>query len=294
MKIVEGGMLRNCPVTKADIIAAEDIFGPNLGSLKGKTVRQKNDHVPSHVADVPYQIIKMYKDVSLSFDIMFVNKMAFLVMVSRYIRFGTTEQLPSRQADVVGKALVRVVNFYKQRGFRVKECHGDGEFESLRADLADAGASLNIAAENEHVPEVERYIRTLKERTRATYNTVPFKRMPGIMISELVHASTYWLNMFPAKDGVSATQSPRRIMTGQQCDYRLHGQLQFGEYVQVHESHDNTMSTRTTGAIALRPTGNIQGGYFFLSLSTGKRLNRYAWTALPMPGEVIDRVHVLA
>jgi hypothetical protein len=31
-----------------------------------------------------------------------------------------------------------------------------------------------------------------------------------------------------------------------------------------------------------------------MSLTTGKRLNRYAWTALPMPGEVIERVHALA
>lgn len=31
-----------------------------------------------------------------------------------------------------------------------------------------------------------------------------------------------------------------------------------------------------------------------MSLSTGKRLNRYNWTILPMPNEVVDRVHVSA
>lgn len=31
-----------------------------------------------------------------------------------------------------------------------------------------------------------------------------------------------------------------------------------------------------------------------MSLSTGRRLNCYSWTILPMPQEVIDRVHVLA
>ena len=30
--------LPNCPVTKANIIHADDIWGPNLGSLKGKMV----------------------------------------------------------------------------------------------------------------------------------------------------------------------------------------------------------------------------------------------------------------
>jgi len=270
IKIVMGGMMRNCPVSRADIAAAEDIFGPNLGSLKGKTIRGKQDHVPSLVVDVPYHIIKMYKDVTLGFDIMFVNKIAFLVTVSRNIRFGTTERLASRQVKEVGKALVNVIKMYRQRGFHVKTCNGDGEFQPLRGILADATSQLNITAEDEHVPEVERYIRTLKERTRATYNVLPFKKIPGMMIVEMVHSSNYWLNMFPANDGVSATQSPRRIMTGQSSDYLLHCKLQYGEYAQVHESHDNSMDTRTTGAIALRPTGNIQGGFYFMSLLTGK------------------------
>jgi hypothetical protein len=54
------------------------------------------------------------------------------------------------------------------------------------------------------------------------------------------------------------------------------------------------MATRTTGTITLRPTGNTQGGYYFYSLGTGRRLNRNQWTPLPMPAEVIDRVHALA
>jgi hypothetical protein len=34
-------------VSRADILAAKDICGPNLGSLKGKTERHKSDHVQS-------------------------------------------------------------------------------------------------------------------------------------------------------------------------------------------------------------------------------------------------------
>jgi hypothetical protein len=229
-KIVSGSWMRNCPVNRADVTAAEEIFGTNLGSLKGKTVRHKGDHVSSLVADVPYHIIKLHKDITLCFDLMYVNRIVFLVTVSRKIRFGTTERLLSRNSDVVGKALTTVMLFYRQRGFRVKECHGDGEFEALRANIADAGAALNITSEAEHVPEIERYIRTLKERARSAYNTVPFKKLPGVMIVEMVHWSNFWLNMFPANDGVSATQSPRQIMTGQQCDYKLH----FAKYNSVN------------------------------------------------------------
>jgi hypothetical protein len=88
--------------------------------------------------------------------------------------------------------------------------------------------------------------------------------------------------------------SPRTIITGIELDFNQHCQLQCGEYAQTHEPHDNTMVHRTVGAIGLRPTGNAQGGYFYLSLKTGRRLNRTHCTPLPMPDEVIDRMHRLA
>ena len=68
--------------------------------------------------------------------------------------------------------------------------------------------------------------------------------------------------------GVSKELSPRAIVVGATLDYHKHCHLEFSEYIQTHEEHDNSMHSRTTGAIALRPTGNVQGGYYFMSLMT--------------------------
>ena len=93
------------------------------------------------------------------------------------------------------------------------------------------------------------------------------------MIIKMVSSSILWLNSFPPKHGVSKTLSPRAIMAGTTMDYNHHCKFEFGEYVQTHEEHDNSMNTQTTGAIALWPMGNSQGGYYFMSLTTGCHLN---------------------
>jgi hypothetical protein len=90
------------------------------------------------------------------------------------------------------------------------------------------------------------------------------------MIIKLVKLMVFWLNTFPANDGVSDTISPRTIMTGKRINYAKHSQLGFGSYVQTYKEHDNSMQSQTTGAIALPPTGNSQGGSYFMSLTTGK------------------------
>ena len=78
-------------------------------------------------------------------------------------------------------------------------------------------------------------------------------------------------------------------------NYSVDCALEVGSYVQVHEEPDpsNTIDVnRTTGA--LERTSNLQGGYYFLSLDTGKVLNRRKWTLLPMTNDVINRVNALA
>ena len=110
----------------------------------------------------------------------------------------------------------------------------------------------------------------------------------------MIYAANYWLNMFLHKGGISQTMSLHTLLTGLTMNYNRHCRLEFGEYVQTHEEHDNSLNPRTIGALALHPTGNVQGGYFFFSLTTGKVINRMRWTTIPMPKEVIDRVERMA
>jgi hypothetical protein len=295
LKIIEGNQLPNCPIIKDDVIAAEDIFGKSVAGLKGKTVRQKPNIVEGVVDALPMGVVEKYRNITLAFDLMsYVNKLIFLVTISRNIRFRTAKRLTSHKETEVIQALKSVVKTYTARGFKVTEFLADGEFESLWNEVYDMGGQLNVTSNDEHVGDIERYIRTVKERARVTFHTTPFKKMPPIMIQNLIGGCVFWLNAFPQAQGISDTMSPRTIVTGKSIDYQRHCQIMFGTYAQVHEEHDNSLQSRTTGAITLRPTGNEQGGFYFMSLTTGQRLNRNHWHELPMPRDVINQVHNLA
>lgn len=284
----------NCPITKQDILAAEDIFGPAVAALKGKTTRRQPEPVTVNLVDVPHDIIARYREVILAVDIMYVNEVPFFVTVSRNIKFGTAEMILSKSNRTLLAAIKQVQKTYKQRGFCITHLLIDGEFDSLRADVATLGITLNTVARGEHVPEIERYIRTVKERTRCLFHTLPFDAIPKRLVVEMVYTSVFWLNAFPPADGISEQYGPRAIITGADLDWNIHCNLEFGSYVHVHDEHDNGLAPRTTGALALRPIGNLQGGYLFYSLTTGRKLSRYAWTSLPMPAEVIRHIHYIA
>ena len=292
--LLDHHLIPNSPFTSHDVQRAEQIYGPDLGNLKGKTTRRDPPSVDQIMQQCPNTIIEQYGNIMLSADVMHVNGIPFFVTRSRHIHFGTVDVLPSLQATDIGAALRRVVNIYARGGFQVTMALMDGAFAGQHDVCNQLQVKLNTTSRDEHVGDVERYIRTVKERMRGISNTIPFKRLTRNMVMELAKAVVYWLNSVPSHMGVSPMMSPRTIITGQLLDYHKHCRYEFGEYVQTHEEHDNSLLSRTVGAIALRPTGNQQGGYFFMSLHTGCIINRLHATKLPMQSEVIIRVEQLA
>ena len=61
----------------------------------------------------------------------------------------------------------------------------DMEFEKLKTLLPHV--ALNTTAAHEHVREIEQKIRVIKERARRTFKTLPYKKLPKMMVLELLH-----------------------------------------------------------------------------------------------------------
>jgi len=213
LRIISKNLPPNCPANRADVMAAEDIFGPDVGSPKGKTTRQRPDRVRPELTNIPSSAMDRHRTVALCADLMFINGIPMLVAVSRNIRFGTVEALPNQLGSTLANGIGKVKDICSRGGFRVEIALMDGQFETIRGDLANKGITLSATSEDEHVGDIERHIRTVKERVRATHNTLPFTKMPPRMIIEMAKSSVYWLNAFPNPRGVSDTLSPRASPT---------------------------------------------------------------------------------
>ena len=113
LELLKKNGIVNCPVTPADVEAAEYILGQDVGSLKGKTTRRSLPIVDSPVTAVPADVLKEYRKVTLCVDIMYVNKVAMLVSISRKIKFRTIEVIPSNKSTVLLKGLKSILQVYE-------------------------------------------------------------------------------------------------------------------------------------------------------------------------------------
>jgi len=73
------------------------------------------------------------------------------------------------------------------------------------------------------------------------------------------------LNAFPARNGVSTTLNPRIVLGKPNLtkNYQAH----------LHPDVPNAAAPRTNEMIALEPSGNVQGGWYFQNLETGDQLH---------------------
>jgi hypothetical protein len=127
--------ITNCPVTVQDVENANRIFCPDLGNLRGKTIRTKPEHVHIEYVQIPWDVVELHMYVMLVVDVMFVNGLPFLVTSSQGISLVTIEYLKLRTAKRLIDTLERVIRIYGKEGFVVQTALMDMEFKNLRDKL---------------------------------------------------------------------------------------------------------------------------------------------------------------
>ena len=106
----------------------------------------------------------------------------------------------------------KIRQLHLSRGVHISEIRSDGEFKCIESDILPC--NLNVAAPGEHVPEIERSVRTVKESTRTLQYDLPYKTQPKMMTEGNIYTAIKNLNALPTLNGVSKTLSPSALITG--------------------------------------------------------------------------------
>ena len=164
----------------------------------------------------------------------------------------------------------------------------DQEFDKIVDEVPKL--EINTTAAREHVGEIERAIRTVKEQSRAVVSYQPYAILHKLIVIHLVYFSVLWLNNKPKKLGISHVHSPRDIITGIKLDWEKHFQAGIGDFVQAVYDRDvknGVINMCSYNGIYLGPTGNRQGTVKAFDICIGKVKKTRTITILPVPDRVI-------
>ena len=131
--------------------------GKNVAALKGKTTQTKPDPVARDFVKVPVELLKLHKEVYITANLFFVNKIPFFLTLSCKICFTAINHLADRTVPQIFKAFKEIYQYYLQRGFCITMVHVDREFAPLKVliESLPGGPLVNLASPDEHVPEIE-------------------------------------------------------------------------------------------------------------------------------------------
>ena len=293
IKLIGQGKLVNGTVTAQDVVRSLDIWGPDLGSLKGKT--------PSHQAQIeeeqPLLDNLQDKNQIMYIDLMFVNGNPFLIAVVKPLEYVMVNKLTKRDNITIWTSLESDIRHITKYGFSIDLVRVDGEgainsvwFESK---LASIGTALDTTGAGEAVTVVERKIRQVKDKVRAVINTLPYN-LTEKLEGWLVRYAANRIVLVPTRNTIDYS-SPREKLYGRKINVDKELKHGFGDYVQVHSDNiDNTNKFRTSGAIALMSAGNLEGSWYYMLLSNEQIVKRTKATPLPVPDEVIRYINNLS
>ena len=148
-------------------------------------------------APVPPLVMEYYSNIHLDKDILFVNKILFLLAMSRDIGFIYCKAMLTNHGKRIQNRLQQIVLDYEARGFKVISMFGDGAFKPIvNWAQTELHVDLVTCAADSHVPRAENTIRFVKERVRSVKSETPFNRYPKRFPIKLLKRVVVLINSF--------------------------------------------------------------------------------------------------
>ena len=242
----------NFSTTAEDIDRSIKICGTPIPLPQGKVIRKGATTSQEHVrVPLPPQIVENYVNVKLYIDLFYVYKTPLLHTKSGQINLLLVQSFNSKVKHTIISGLNGVKKIYRSRGFRIVFFHGDNEFNINLLKHKMIPSDMNICAKDEHIHIIERSIRTFKELSRCTTNSVPYTIFPIIITKSLFQCQLSWLNSFLPTNGISYTIIPATIVLGKPKPDLCKPKICFGAHALAFTKKNNDMTTIGVPSITL-------------------------------------------
>jgi hypothetical protein len=146
--VIRSNQIKDCPVSR------HRCCNEDLGQEHYRTEREDHSEQDEPVArdyvKVPKELLKLHREVFLTTDIFFVNKIPFFLTLSRKICFTAVNHLADRTVTQIFKAFKEMYQYYLQRGFHITTVHADDEFAPFKTliEAMPGGPMVNLASTN--------------------------------------------------------------------------------------------------------------------------------------------------
>ena len=84
---IKMGGVQNCPLRIEDIKIAQNIFGPDMATLKGKSTQRNPKPVLEDWIEMPQEILEKHRKIELCIDVMYINGVGLMTAIDQTIKY---------------------------------------------------------------------------------------------------------------------------------------------------------------------------------------------------------------
>ena len=145
---------------------------------------RREDHI-----ELPPKLQLDGRETDLAVDVVYINKETFLPAIDRTVKcpncimLGTYAKGEAPTSETLGAAIGDIVRKYNKANVSIRTIHADNEFRTVMSKLEEKwDVDFNFCNPKEHVLDIERENRTLKEQFCVLLHRSLFKAIPHTMI----------------------------------------------------------------------------------------------------------------
>ena len=283
--VESGAAFDQCPITKEHVKRLFDITGGDVAAIRGRTTRQKQKPSAVRVPSAEREPQNFYSDV------LFIRNQPYLVSTVVPLDMTIVSDLPNQSERSFHEAISGQFDAIRSRGFIVSSLHVDPQLglANLKGKLGNV--AVEVCGAGDHVDRAEVKNKLIKERYRSCFSDLSYG-LPATLVKDLVFYTVKRINLQPGQH--SEGVSPIVKFTGRKINFDKEMTMKFGDYAEVRNpaaQSNDAEALRTESAIALWPTGNLQGSWRFFNLTTCRYITRSQWKKLPTTQLIVDRMN---